>query len=147
MLSETLLATLAGGAIGFFSALGVIMFQNWLDTRKKRGEVIDAIDAATRSAAFPAILSTVAGGSIHTNVAEQFLAAFWRDLAVLGTRTQLMVITYFAMVTETIKMEGGGSKQMIEQLEGMRQDVLDLIEEERKGQRQNISKDRLTQRK
>jgi len=147
MLSETLLATLVGGAIGFFTAIGVIVVQDWLTIRKKRQELVHAIEAAARSSTMPAVLSAYVGGGIHANPAEQFLVTFWKDLAVLGTYTQLMVVTYFAMLIDATRVEGGPSKAMIEKLMELQRSVLDLIEKERKGQRQNIDKNLPTRRK
>jgi hypothetical protein len=147
MFNESLLATLVGGAIGFFSAIGVIMVHSWLESRKKRHELIHAIEAAARSSTTPAVLSAYIGGPVRTNIAEQFLSTFWKDLAILGTYTQLMVVTYFSMLIDATKMEGGPSKDMIDSLMDIQQRVLGLIEKEAKGQRQNIDRNRLPHEK
>jgi hypothetical protein len=143
MFTDSLLATLVGGAIGFCSAIGVIMVQSWLESRKKHRELIHAIEAAARSSVTPAVLSAYIGGPTHANLAEQFLAIFWKDLSILGTYTQLMVATYFSMLIDATKMEGGPSKDMIDSLMNIQQRVLGLIEKEAKGRRQNIEEGKL----
>ena len=132
MLPESVLNTLVGAFIGFFSATGLLFVQGWLETRKRRRELIEAVEAAARSSTVP-VMSVM--GGVHYSPAEQFLPVFWRDLAVLGTYTQMMVVTYFTLLIESTRTEGGTSKEIIETLMKLQQNVLDLIEKERKGER------------
>jgi len=136
MPSDTIVAALVGGIIGFVSAVGVIVVQNYLDTRKVRQQLINAIQAAVRTSTVPAMISGYSGRA--ANPAEQFLPTFWRDLGLLGTYTQLMVVTYFTMVSDSSKIEGGPSRSLIDTLIKPQDNLLALVDEERKGNRQNI---------
>jgi hypothetical protein len=130
-----------GGAIGFFSALGVIMVESWLSTRKRRLELIRVLQAVVRECTMPALVAGLTGGPVYVNPAEQFLSTFWKDLALLGTYTHMMTVNYFFMVMDAAKMEGGPSKNLIEILSKAQNNLLVLIDLEAKGQRQNINPD------
>jgi len=139
MVPESVWNILAGGLIGFFGSLGVLVIRDWLETGKRRKLLIDAIDAATNSCASPAIMAAFTG-SRHFSPAEQFLATFWRDLPLLGTETQMMVVTLFSTLIDATRIEGGPSKALVESQMELLESVLRLLEKERKGKRQNITR-------
>jgi len=139
MIPESVWNTLAGGLIGFIGALGVQGIREWHETKRRRQLLIDAIDSATSSCSTPAIMSAFTG-SRHFSPAEQFLATFWRDLPLLGTYTQMMVVTFFSTLIDTTGIEGGPSKDLVEKQMELGKSVLELLEKERKGKRQNISR-------
>jgi len=137
MIPESVWNTLAGGLIGFFGALGVQAVRDWHETKRRRQLVIDAIDSATSSCTTPAIASAFTG-SRHFSPAEQFLATFWRDLPLLGTYTQMIVVTFFSTLMDIARMEGGPSKELVEAQMELGKSVLELLEKERRGKRQNV---------
>jgi len=139
MIPESVWNTLAGGLIGFFGALGVQAVRDWHETKRRRELLIDAIDSATSSCSTPAIMAAFTGGP-HFSPAEQFLATFWRDLPLLGTYTQMMVVTFFSTLMDTARLEGGPSKEQVEAQMKLGDSVLELLEKERRGKRQNVSR-------
>jgi len=138
MIPESVWNTLAGGLIGFFGALGVQAVRDWHETKRRRELLIDAIDSATSSCTTPVIASAFTG-SRHFSPAEQFLATFWRDLPLLGTYTQMMVVTFFSTLMDAARI-GGPSKDLVEAQMELGNSVLELLEKERRGKRQNISR-------
>jgi len=140
MMPESVWNTLAGGLIGFLSSLGVLVIRDWQETRKRRRLLIDAIDSAARPSSVPAVISAYTGRHVYFSPAEQFLAIFWRDLPLLGTYTQMMVVTFFSTLIELTKMEGVPSRDLLETQEELRKSLMALLEEERRGERQNIGR-------
>jgi hypothetical protein len=138
MLPESVLNTLAGGVIGIASGLAIWIIRDWIEIRRKRSQLIDAIDAAARSCTVPAISSAYTGRTGFFSPAAQFLPTFWRDLPLLGTYTQMLVVSYFSALAESTAGDVPPSKKQLEALEGMSQAVTRLLELERKGKRQDV---------
>jgi len=136
MVPESVWNTLAGGCIGFFSGLGIWVIRDWIASRRRRRFLVDAIDSAARSCSVPAISSAFRGRASEFNPAEQFLPMFWRDLPLLGTYTQMIVVSFFWMIAMAAKSVP--SKTQLETLEEMRQSLMRLLELERRGKRQNV---------
>lgn len=138
MLPESVLNTLVGGLIGISGSLVVWIIRDYLETNKRRRNLINAIDSATRSCSFPAFEAAFVGRTGYFSPAEQFLATFWKDLPLLGSYTQMMVVTFFFELIGATKGNIPPSKNELDALEKLRQQLLKLLESEKKGQRQDI---------
>jgi hypothetical protein len=82
-------------------------------------------------------MSAFSGRTNFFSPAAQFLPVFWRDLALLGTETQMMVVDFFSM-TNSAMGSSPPSKELLDALEGMRRQVMKLLELEKAGKRQNV---------
>jgi len=140
MLPESVLNTLAGGLVAISGSLVVWVVRDYLETKKRRRNLINAIDSAARSCSVPAFQAAFVGRTGYFSPAEQFLATFWRDLSLLGTYTQMMVVSYFYELVDATRAIPPPRKSQLDALENLRQDVLKLLESEKKGRRQNINK-------
>ena len=137
MIPESVFDTLAGGFIGIFSGLAIWIIRDWCENRRRRKQLIDAIDSAARSSTLPVLMSAFSGRTNFFSPAAQFLPVFWRDLALLGTETQMMVVDFFSM-TNSAMGSSPPSKELLDALEGMRRQVMKLLELEKAGKRQDV---------
>jgi hypothetical protein len=138
MVPESVWNTLAGGLIGILGGLAIWTIRDWMENRRKRKALIDAMDSAARSCTAGLLSSSyVARGNLF-NPATQFLATFWRDLPLLGTQTQMEVVSFFSDVIDVARNNAPPSKGVLDSIEGIRQEVMRLLELERKGKRQNV---------
>jgi hypothetical protein len=138
MLPESVLNTLAGGVIGIVSGLAISIIRDWIENRRRRERLIDAIDAAARSCAVPAIASAFIGRTGYFSPAAQFLPTFWRDLPLIGTYTQMLVVSLFSAMADCATGDVPPSKKQLDALQAMRLDVMKLLELEKVGKRQNV---------
>jgi len=138
MLPESVLNTLAGGFIGLLGGLAFWLIRDSLEKRKRRKALIDAIDSATRSCSTPAVMAAFTGRRGLFNPAAQFLSAFWRDLPLLGTHTQMITITFFSTVIDLTGQDTSPSKEQLNALRGIQEELAVLLNKERRGERQHI---------
>jgi hypothetical protein len=138
MLPESVLNTLAGGFIGFFSGLAIWCVNDWVNVRRRRGHLIDTIESAAVACMVPLISSSITGGGEYFNPVTQFLPAVWQDMGLLGTGTQAMVITYFSMLAEAHSAKVPLSNERAALLQEEKNKLTSLLEQERKGLRQKL---------
>jgi hypothetical protein len=138
MLPESVLNTLAGGVIGIASGLVIWIIRDWIENERRRKHLIDAIDAAARSCTVPAISSAYTGRTDYFSPAAQFLPTFWRDLPLLGTYTQMLVVTFFSDIVDSCAGRIPPSKKQLDALQAMRLNLMKLLELEKAGKRQNV---------
>jgi len=142
MLPESVLNTLAGGVIGIASGLAIWIVRDWIEVRRRRRLLIDAIDSAARSCTAGLLSSSYVGRGNLFNPATQFLATFWRDLPLLGTQTQMEVVSFFSDVIDVARSDSPPSQGVLDGIERLRQVVMRLLALERRGKRQNVKPDR-----
>jgi len=138
MFPESFLNMLAGGVLGIAGSLAVWLIRDGIENRRRRMRLIDAIDAAARSSMLPAIMSAYSGRTDYFSPAAQFLPTFWRDLPLLGTMTQMEVVDFFSMVNNVMSRGGPQSKEHLDLLGKMRENLTKSLELERKGKQRNV---------
>lgn len=136
MLSDALLGVIIGGTIGFLSSIGVGIILNRHERKIRKKLLLNAIHAAIRSSMRPVITSAFTGGD-HFNPARTFLTSFWRDLPLLGTKTQRDVVDFFTMLEDTHKTSA--TKDLLDPLNEIRKNLEELLEKEKQGIPQNIT--------